>query len=541
MIKVTIRQKLIILTAFSVVSLMAAIIISLLLFKQFDNRIGNIYDQRVIPLKLLNNIANDYTNNILGTINKTRSDIYDPEEALPLFKQTRSHINKNWRTYRKLNQTTAENKIALEVEKLFKDAEPSLSMIGTTLAKMGEDNDGQLDQFDALLYLIIEPIREKITELINYQLEEAHQERQFAEQQSKAIWFWYSLVGLIVILLLCLFAYRIITSITQPINNMRNAIITIEKNSDLSIRIENKSNDEISMTVTALNTMLDKFNTIIKQVEATHSEVSSMINQIINVTDKTNQGMLKQKTDVDQLASAMNEMSATAQEVANNANSAAEAASNAELESTQGQEIITATISSINTIATDIGSASEAIGRLATDSDEIGKVLDVIRNIAEQTNLLALNAAIEAARAGEQGRGFAVVADEVRNLASRTQTSTKEIQTMIECLQSGASEAVNAIQTSQQRTHDSVEQSYSATESLNKIASAVNTISDTVLHASNAATEQLTVSNKMNEQIISINQVADATEDGTRQITDFMSSLSKASQELEKLVSQFKT
>lgn len=405
---------------------------------------------------------------------------------------------------------------------------------------MGDENDGQLDQYDSPLYSVVEPIHKKITSLVNYQLKVAHDERNVAAHQSQLIWFWFSLTGLIVILVLSFAAYFITASIIRPINNMRNAISDIDKNSDLTIRIKNNSKDEVSSTVVALNAMIDKFNNIISQVNSTCSEISSMISQVTNVTEKTNSGMLKQKSDSHQLATAMNEMAATSQEVANHATSAAQAANQAELDSNHGQEIITATIDSINTIANDIEAASSAVNRLATDSDQIGTILDVIKNIAEQTNLLALNAAIEAARAGEQGRGFAVVADEVRSLASRTQVSTEEIQAMIERLQSGASEAVNAIHTSQQRILESAEQSSSATESLNMITESVNTINNTTIQVSSATNEQLTVAEEMNQRIVSISQVADETESGTQQITSYIDSLSNTSNELESLVAQFK-
>jgi len=289
-LKLSIRQRLIFLTAFAILSLLIALIISLLLFNQFDNRIGNIYDQRVVPLKILKTIADDYTNNIIGTINKARSDLYGPEEALPLFIQARSRIKKNWHEYTSHKLTDTEKKITIETEKLFKDAKLYLDLINTTLKKMGEDNDGQLDQFDAPLYTVIEPIQEKITELVNFQLKIAQQERDLANQQSQLIWFWFSLSGLLVIVTLCLLAYFITASITRPINNMRKIISEIEKNSDLSLRIENNNNDEIGITVSALNSMLNKFNTIIKHVETTCSGISSMINQIIGVTEKTNSG-----------------------------------------------------------------------------------------------------------------------------------------------------------------------------------------------------------------------------------------------------------
>ncbi len=226
--------------------------------------------------------------------------------------------------------------------------------------------------------------------------------------------------------------------------------------------------------------------------------------------------ILEQKDEVDKVATAMTEMSATVHEVARNATEAAEAAQRADEETTKGKMVVSQAIEAIDLLANEVNDAAQVIHRLEQDSDEIGAVLDVIRGIAEQTNLLALNAAIEAARAGEQGRGFAVVADEVRTLAQRTQQSTQEIQNMIERLQSGAQDAVKAMEQGRSRAQVGVEQAAEAGTSLETIAQAVGTISDMNTQIATAAEEQSVVAEEINLNIVSISDMADkiASESG---------------------------
>jgi methyl-accepting chemotaxis protein len=244
--------------------------------------------------------------------------------------------------------------------------------------------------------------------------------------------------------------------------------------------------------------------------------------------------------ETEMVATAMNEMAATAQEVAQNANSAAEAAEGADLEAQKGQQVVTATLREINTLAASVEEAARVIQKLESDSDAIGSVLDVIGNIADQTNLLALNAAIEAARAGEQGRGFAVVADEVRTLASRTQKSTQEIQTMIEQLQSGARNAVAVMAQGTERAKVSVEQATRAGSSLAAITTAVASISDMNMHIARAANQQGEVANEINSNLASITTSVEHTSHSSTQLNSASEELSGLAASLKSLVGHFR-
>jgi methyl-accepting chemotaxis protein len=250
--------------------------------------------------------------------------------------------------------------------------------------------------------------------------------------------------------------------------------------------------------------------------------------------------MQQQHSATDQVATAITEMSATVQEVARNASDAADAATEADRNVLQGQEVVQKTIGAITDLAQDVDNAAHVIRDLSTNSDNIGKVLDVIKGIAEQTNLLALNAAIEAARAGEQGRGFAVVADEVRTLASRTQESTQEIQEMIEKLQDGAGNAVKVMETGCDKAQTTVTLAEDAGAALKAITTSVNDISQMNVQIATAAEEQNAVTEDINRNVVDISSVSDSTAEASNQIETATSSLAVLAAELQQQVDQFR-
>ena len=342
------------------------------------------------------------------------------------------------------------------------------------------------------------------------------------------------LAGLVVM------GYIIRRVVIRRINDMRHTMETMTEDEDLSRAVVINAEDEVGAMGHAFNRMIGKFRHSLDAVAGVTRQLAEVSDRVSSVAEKTHAAVIEQRSETDMVASAMNEMSATVQEVARHATQTASASSGADDESRNGVQVATEALDGIEVLIRDIENAAEVIRQVETDSASIGMVLGVINGIAEQTNLLALNAAIEAARAGEQGRGFAVVADEVRTLASRTQKSTEEIQQTIEQLQRGVRNAVKAMEGAQSRAHAGSECVAKAAQSLNVIAGEVGTINDMNAQIATAAEEQSAVAEEINRNIVTISLIADTTSTDAQQTAQISDELVRLASELNRLVGQFK-
>ncbi|MDT8385561.1 MAG: methyl-accepting chemotaxis protein [Gammaproteobacteria bacterium] len=347
------------------------------------------------------------------------------------------------------------------------------------------------------------------------------------------------LIALVMMLAIAYLFAGLYLSVNDSVQCMRKATERLAEG-DLTARVELNSRDEMGDIASSFNAMAKGFADAVQGIMASSAQLASAAEEMSAVTMQTSQGIQNQQSQTDQLATAMNEMAATVQEVARHAMDAASAATAANDQSANGRQVVNNAINTIDSLAEAIGRAAEAIERVETDSDRIGTVLDVIRGIAEQTNLLALNAAIEAARAGEQGRGFAVVADEVRTLASRTQESTQEIQKMIESLQAGSKEAVMLMEQSREQTKTGVEQTAKAGDALAAIADEVGRINDMNTQIASAAEEQSAVAEEINHNVVAINRVGDESAQGAEQTARASEDLASLASDLQQMMLRFK-
>lgn len=402
---------------------------------------------------------------------------------------------------------------------------------------------GQVEQARALGITTLDstyrPLKAAITKLLDLQTIEAKAEYQRAEAGYIAA--RNAKTAILVVAMLCagFLAFFTVRSIARAVADIERATARLAEG-DLAARVGYAGNDELGQVGRAFNRMADKFKNTLGEVSGATSQLAAAAEELSAISSETNQGISQQQSETERVATAMNEMSTTVHDVARNAAQAAQATQGADAEAQRGKQVVKENIQAIDALADEVERAAKVIQKLEAESASIGTVVDVIRGIAEQTNLLALNAAIEAARAGEQGRGFAVVADEVRTLASRTQQSTQEIQRMIQGLQTGAGDAVKVMVEGRNRAQASVKQAAQAGESLDSITQAVANITDLNIQIASAAEEQSAVAEEINRNVLSISQVGQQTSLASQQTMVASEELARLAAQLQNVVSQFR-
>ncbi|MDB1122467.1 methyl-accepting chemotaxis protein [Vibrio algarum] len=326
-----------------------------------------------------------------------------------------------------------------------------------------------------------------------------------------------------------------------PLHTMLEKLNDISQgDGDLTARLETKGNDEIAELGQAFNRFMDKLQPMMKEVQASSVSVRQAAKDLDQQSSRSVQTIHHHSQETEKVVTAVTEMAATSREVATNTNSTADAITSANVQISDAQNEVSQAMNSLTELVNDVNITSDAIKSLSEQTERINSVIEVIGGIAEQTNLLALNAAIEAARAGEYGRGFAVVADEVRSLASRTQSSTQEIDEMLTALQSGVKTAVTTMSASQERGEKTVKDSSVIQERLTDIQQAVSTIHDMGIQTASAAEEQSAVAEDINQNLVAIQQIVIELSEELQSSEQISSALAASGKQVKDLVGNFK-
>jgi len=440
-----------------------------------------------------------------------------------------------------LNLQASLNSSAQARAELASQAESSLDTLKTT-AVLFEDKVVIADSLDtpwAQFYADISRAMEQTYQLNDVVLVFLEKQLQARLEENRT---QMGLLGaaLLVVFLLILYLYGgFYVSIRATLKKLGQVMNQVAAG-DMTVSFKAQSQDELGELGQVFNETVSKIHQLIERVGQTVVEVERQADRVQQVSGESNQAVAGQRGQIDLIATAMNQMSATAQEVAHSAAAAVGSAQSVNDETVSGRALVESQVGSIQRLAGEIDQSVAVINKLASDSASISQVLDVIKGIAEQTNLLALNAAIEAARAGEQGRGFAVVADEVRNLAKRTQQSTEQIESMIATLQSGVGAAVKAMSSSHKMADNTVSESGKVQQALENILGAVGMIVDQNQQIATAAEEQTAVAHDIDQNIVEISQAGERTAEGASQTEQASRELSGLVARLKQLIGAFR-
>ncbi|QYK08283.1 methyl-accepting chemotaxis protein [Shewanella mangrovisoli] len=535
-----IKQKMFIGILVPLLMLLTIGFIAINMMGKIEYGVERIYNDRVVPLDDLKVIADKYAVDVIDAVNKANAGGFTASQAINALESAKSTVNQRWQKYLSTELTKEESQLAQQAERLFTPANEQIEQLITYLRRINGDVVHQLNDKILPLYNAIDPISGKVSELIDLQIKIAGQEKDGVNgiyQSSISIFITLAGIAMLISIVIGLWVNR---SVMNPIRDIVENLKTIRQDSDLTVKFKTFNDDELGQISTSLTQVIEHLRGILHSIAEAANTVNSSATELSSFTQATNKRMQQQQAETEQTATAMNEMTATVAEVAQSAAAAADSAKDADSYAANGNHIVMQSITSMSQLSEQIQKTAQVIGFLSNESQNIGRVLDVIKSIAEQTNLLALNAAIEAARAGEQGRGFAVVADEVRTLAQRTQKSTQEIEAMIATLQQGVKEAVNAMEVGINQVDDANDKANQAGQALKEIVASVDNITELNTHIATAAEEQSSVAESINRSIIAISDIAEHSTNSALELSESVLNLTKLANSMRNQVSAFR-
>ncbi|XKO68027.1 methyl-accepting chemotaxis protein [Pseudomonas leptonychotis] len=537
--QLTVRARLLLLAVVPLLVLIVVIGMALSNASKLNGKFDELFTDRMRPISQLKVVSDAYAVAMVDALHKYRAGIFDEPALRKAFSEARSRGDKAWGEYIATRLTADESRRVERAKSHLQRVQQLADQYMGQLAS-GQLRAAEAEAFNRTLYDTFDPLGGELEGLISLQLSEGEQLNAETTAQYQSISNTFIVIGGIAMLLVLVAALLISLSIIRPLAGLRSLINEVQQSSDLTLRADASGRDEVADTARAFNTMLEHQQALIRHLMDTATQLAAASEEMSAISVQVSQAATAQGDQTSMVATAVHQMSVAVQEVARNAQSTASNAADANKEARQGSELVQSNLKSIQGLSVSVEKAGEVIDTLHNQSDEISKVLGVIQSIAEQTNLLALNAAIEAARAGEAGRGFAVVADEVRSLASNTQKATESIRGMIDALQGGARSAVSAMQLSREQAQNSVSHAREAGEVLNHIVHAIEGIADGNVQISAATEEQTAVANEISQNISSLNDSIGEVVNGAEQSSHASRDLAQLASGLQQQIQRFR-
>jgi methyl-accepting chemotaxis protein len=475
-----------------------------------DDGLQTVYQDRVVPLRDLKVIADLYAVNIVDTTHKVRDGIVTWAQARKSLDEADTIIKQKWKEYTATYLVEEEKKLVAEIEPMFKETAIALGRLKDILAK--EDKSAVTEFAAGPLYPAIDPIGEKFSKLIEVQLDVA--KREYDEAAARYV---VARNITIAVIALCVFlgigfAVWIIRSITRPLTRLQDTLVRVEQSGDLTLRADVAGQDEVGRTAAAFDKMMAKITTLVGETHQSALAIAAAAQSMATASAQVERSSGAQSEAASAIAAAVEQTSVSISETASNADTANETATRARADIVKTLTAVRETTANVDSLAGMIDEASGDVTRLAESSRQIEGIVQTIKDIADQTNLLALNAAIEAARAGEQGRGFAVVADEVRKLAENTTKATSEISGLIGGIQSEVDSAVTRMQEANNKAGATREHVVASTSALDAASADTGRITESVRNIADAVREQDIAVQQVAQRM---EQIAQMTEENT--------------------------
>ena len=536
--QLTVRTRLLFLALLPLLVLLLVIVMAVGNASRLNNSFEEPFKDRLQPVSQLKVFSDAYAVAIVDSLHKYRAQLFDEARLRQELASARQRGDQAWQAFLATNMSEDE---VQRVGRVRSDLQQVQQLVDQYIARLDGGQLRSIDDaaFNRELYTTFDPLGGELEALIALQLSEGEKLGMQTGRVYASMRNTFIAIGAVALLLVLLIAVLISFSIIRPLSALRGVISEVQQSANLTLRADVAGRDEVADTARAFNTLLEHQQALIRHLNETASQLAAAAEEMNAISLQASQAATAQGDQTSMVATAVHEMSVAVQEVARNAQTMAGAAADANREARQGRDLVQANLLAIRNLSSSVDEAGKVIDSLNSKSEEISKVLSVIQSIAEQTNLLALNAAIEAARAGEAGRGFAVVADEVRSLASNTQQATESIRGMIDGLQNGARSAVNAMQQSREQAQSSVNHAREADVVLNHIANAIEGIADGNVQISAATEQQTAVAGEISQNISSLNDSIGEVVSGAEQSSLASRELAQLASGLQQQVQRF--